>query len=131
MIRKYPVTVVGGAGTWGRCYVYVYARHPDCEVVGLVDRAGDRRQMFADRYGITQVYDRLEDLLAEDLPDIVSAGPAGAIMRRTRYPNISLTSYGANLSIVQDRSSLRLYSKRSFNLLGRPCQNSMVLGTTR
>ena len=72
MIRKYPVTVVGGAGTWGRCYVHAYARHPDCEV-GLVDRAGDRRQMFADRYGKTQVYDRLEDLLAEDLPDIVSA----------------------------------------------------------
>jgi predicted dehydrogenase len=73
MDRKYRVAVVGGAGTWGRQYLRAYTRHPDCEVIGLVDRAGDRRQMFADQYGIKKVYNGLEDLLAEDLPDIVSA----------------------------------------------------------
>ncbi len=73
MIRKYRVAVIGGAGTWGRHYLHAYARHPDCEVVGLVDRSSDRRQRFADQYGIEKVYDCLEALLAEDLPDIVSA----------------------------------------------------------
>ncbi|MCZ6675895.1 MAG: Gfo/Idh/MocA family oxidoreductase, partial [Candidatus Poribacteria bacterium] len=62
--KKYRVAVVGGAGTWGRRYLRAYANHPDCEIVALVDRAWDRRQAFADRYGIRVVYDTLDDLLA-------------------------------------------------------------------
>ena len=54
---KYRVAVVGGAGTWGRHYVRAYAEHPDCEIVALIDRAKDRRQAFADRYGIDTVCD--------------------------------------------------------------------------
>jgi len=38
----------------------------------LVDRARDRRGAFADRYGIKEVYDTVEDLLAREVPDIVS-----------------------------------------------------------
>ena len=71
--RKYRVAVVGGAGTWGRYYLHAYAEHPDCEIVALVDRARDRRQAFADRYGIQTVFDSVEELLSREVPDIVSA----------------------------------------------------------
>ena len=71
--RKYRVAVVGGAGTWGRRYLHAYANHPDCEIVALVDRARDRRQTFSNHYGIETVYDTLDELLAADTPDIVSA----------------------------------------------------------
>ncbi len=71
--KKYRVAVVGGAGTWGRFYLRAYAEHPDCEIVALVDRAKDRRQDFAERYGIELVLDTVEELLAREVPDIVSA----------------------------------------------------------
>ena len=70
---KHRVAVVGGAGTWGRYYLRTYANHPDCEIVALVDRARDRRQAFADRYGVAQVFDTVDQLLAREVPDIVSA----------------------------------------------------------
>ena len=65
--------MVGGAGTWGRFYLRAYAEHPDCEIVALVDRARDRRSVFAERFGIEQVFDSVEELLVRDTPDIVSA----------------------------------------------------------
>ncbi len=71
--KKYRVAVVGGAGTWGRHYLRAYAEHPDCEVIALVDRARDRRQQFAQHYGVEAVYDTVDELLARDVPDIVSA----------------------------------------------------------
>lgn len=70
--RKYRVAVVGGAGTWGRHYLRTYANHPRCQVIALVDRARDRRQAFADRYNVPQVFDTVEELLAREIPDIVS-----------------------------------------------------------
>jgi len=70
--QKYRVAVVGGAGTWGRHYLRAYAEHPDCQIVALVDQARDRRQTFADRYGVEVIFDTISDLLANDLPDIVS-----------------------------------------------------------
>jgi predicted dehydrogenase len=70
--KKYRVAVVGGAGTWGRHYLRAYALHPDCEIVGLVDLARERRQLFADHFGITKLYDTMDELLAERVPDIVS-----------------------------------------------------------
>ncbi|MBI2194368.1 MAG: Gfo/Idh/MocA family oxidoreductase [Planctomycetes bacterium] len=77
--RKYRVAVVGGAGTWGRHYLHAYANHPDCEIIALVDRARDRRKVFADHYGVKVVFDSVEELLRRDVPDIVSAiVPTGA-----------------------------------------------------
>ena len=70
---RYRVAVVGGAGAWGRRYLEAYAGHPDCEIVALVDQARDRRQEFADHYGIDAVFDSVENLLAREVPDIVSA----------------------------------------------------------
>ena len=69
----YRVAVVGGAGTWGRYYLRAYAEHPNCEIIALVERARDRRQAFADRYGVKAVFDTVEELLAREVPDIVSA----------------------------------------------------------
>ena len=71
--KKYRVAVVGGAGTWGRHYLRTYAEHPDCEIVGLVDRARERRDEFAERYQAAATYDSVEELLADTVPDIVSA----------------------------------------------------------
>lgn len=71
--KKYRVGVVGGAGTWGRHYLRAYAEHDNVEIIALVDRAKDRRQTFADRYGVTTIYDDVENLLADTIPDIVSA----------------------------------------------------------
>jgi len=70
---RYRVAVVGGAGTWGRYYLRTYAAHPDCEIVALVDRAGERARGFAEYYGIPAVYETVQELLADDIPDIVSA----------------------------------------------------------
>jgi hypothetical protein len=38
----------------------------------LVDTARERRQVFAERYGINTVYDTVDQLLENDIPDIVS-----------------------------------------------------------
>ena len=71
--KKYRVAVVGAAGTWGRKYLKAYANHPDCEIVGVADRAKDRRQDFADLYGIKLVVDDIHEILEREVPDIVSA----------------------------------------------------------
>lgn len=89
MEKKYRVAVVGGAGTWGRHYLRTFAAHPQCEIIALVDRAKDRRQAFADRYGIKTIFDEVEELLTREVPDIVSiilpvsANP-GAVMACAR-----------------------------------------------
>ena len=71
--KKHTVAVVGGAGSWGRNYTRAYAARPDCEIVALVDRARDRGRTFADHYGIETVYGDVEELLANEVPDVVSA----------------------------------------------------------
>ena len=68
--RKCRVAVVGGAGTWGKHYTQAYAERHDCEIVALVDRAEERRQSFAEHYGIQRTYHSIEDLLATEVPDI-------------------------------------------------------------
>ncbi|MFH1571426.1 MAG: Gfo/Idh/MocA family oxidoreductase [Gemmatimonadota bacterium] len=70
--KRYRVAVVGAAGSWGRNYLRAYAAHPRAEVVAIVDRARERRQAFADRYGVPAVYDEVEELLSREVPDIVS-----------------------------------------------------------
>lgn len=70
--RKYRVAMVGGAGTFGQRYLQAYAIHPDCEIVALVDTAKERRDVFAQHYGVKVVYDTVEELLKHDIPDIVT-----------------------------------------------------------
>ena len=73
MKKKCRVAVVGGAGSWGQHYTRAYTAHPDCEVVALVERAGERGRAFAAHYGIDTVYESVEELLAQEVPDVVSA----------------------------------------------------------
>jgi predicted dehydrogenase len=70
---KIRVAIVGGAGTWGRYYTQAYAANPACELIALVDKAKDRRDQFAEHYGIARTCDSIEELLATDVPDVVSA----------------------------------------------------------
>jgi predicted dehydrogenase len=70
--KKYRVAIVGAAGTWGRFYTRTYANNPHCEIIGLVDHAQDRRDQIAQHYGVEKVYDELQDLLATEVPDMVS-----------------------------------------------------------
>jgi len=70
--RKHRVAVVGGAGTWGRHYLRTFAQHPRCEMVAPGDRARDRRPDFADRDQVPAVFDDVGELLARQVPDIVS-----------------------------------------------------------
>ncbi len=70
--KKYRVAMVGGAGSWGRRYLAAYAEREDCEIIALVDRARERGQMFADHFGVKTVLDSVDDLLAMEVPDIVS-----------------------------------------------------------
>lgn len=70
---KKRVAIVGGAGSWGRNYTRAFVEHPGCEVVGLVENAGDRAAAFAAHYGIETVYRDVDALLAGVVPEIVSA----------------------------------------------------------
>ena len=72
MEKKYRVAIVGGAGSWGRHYTRAYVARPDCDVV-LVERAEERGRIFAAHYGIETVYRSVEELLAREVPDVVSA----------------------------------------------------------
>ena len=70
--EKLRVAVVGGCGDWGRRYTYAYARHPEAELIALVDTARERRRVFAERYGIGRQFDTVEELLAWEVPDVVA-----------------------------------------------------------
>ena len=82
---RYRVAVVGGAGSWGQDYMRAYATHPRAQLVALVDRSRDRRQAFADGYGIPQVFDDVEDLLAAEVPDTSRTAEWLRIWQMTTY----------------------------------------------
>ena len=67
--RKYRVAVVGGTGMWGQRYLREACRRDDVEPI-LVDTS-DRLREFADHYGVADVYDSLDALLAREVPDLV------------------------------------------------------------
>ena len=94
-MKKYRIAVVGGAGTWGSRYLHAYANHPACEIVALVDRAKDRRRAFADRYGVEVIFDSLDELLAREVPDIVSA-----ILPTSHNPDVVIACAEAGVKVV-------------------------------
>ena len=67
------VAIVGAAGTWGRYYLGAYHANPACEIVALVDTALPRVRVLAERFGISAVFGTIDELLAVQVPDIVSA----------------------------------------------------------
>ena len=72
MREKLQVAVVGGCGDWGRRYTYAYARHPEAELIALVDTARARRALFARHYAIPHQFDTVQELLAWRVPDVVA-----------------------------------------------------------
>lgn len=66
------VAVAGGAGFWGAHYLRAFSQRSDCSIVALIDTAQDRRADVAREYAITAIYDTVDDLLAHDVPDILS-----------------------------------------------------------
>lgn len=69
---RIKVAVIGAAGYWGSYYVREYSVHDDCELYAIADTAKDRRAEFASRYGVSRVFDTVEELLENHLPDICS-----------------------------------------------------------
>lgn len=67
--RRYRVAIVGGAGMWGKLYLKSAAEHEQVDAI-LVD-SSPRRAEFADNLGVTEVFERLDDLLAQETPDVV------------------------------------------------------------
>ena len=91
----YRVAVVGAAGMWGRRYLKAYAEHPACQIVGIVDRARDRRQAFAEHYGVPAVWDSIDELLEDELPDIVSV-----ILPVSSSPDVVIRCAEAGVRVV-------------------------------
>ncbi len=67
--RRYRVAIVGGAGMWGKLYLRAAAEHEQVDAI-LVD-SSPRRQEFARSLDIAEVFESLDDLLAQETPDVV------------------------------------------------------------
>ena len=67
--RMYRVAIVGGAGMWGKHYLRIAAELENVDAI-LVD-SSPRRNEFAEKLGITEVYEGLDELLASETPDVV------------------------------------------------------------
>ncbi len=120
-MKKYRVAVVGGAGTWGSRYLHAYANHPACEIVALVDRAKDRRQTFADRYGVEVVLDSLDDLLAREVPDIVSA-----ILPTSHNPDVVIACAEAGVKVVSCEKPIAVELSQADAMVRICCERGTV-----
>ena len=67
--EPYRVAIVGGAGMWGKHYLRDAATMEGVEAI-LVD-SSPRRQAFAEHHGVERVYESLDELLADEVPDVV------------------------------------------------------------
>ena len=114
--KKYQVALVGGAGTWGRHYLRAYAEHPNCEIIALADRARDRRQAFSERYGIEQVCDTVEEILARQVPDIVSA-----VIPVAHNPEVVITCARAGVRVISCEKPIAAELARADEMV-RVCQ---------
>ena len=66
-----------GTGNFGERHVASYARRPDVDLVGVVDRDADRAQSVAARWGIPHWFTDSEDLLRTCRPNGVSVVTSG------------------------------------------------------
>src|SRR5580704_13399443 len=60
-----------GVGNIARLNARGYLDHPDCDVVALCDASIERAEGLAKEWGIPDVHDRVEDLLADRSIDAV------------------------------------------------------------
>ncbi|MBI2503217.1 MAG: Gfo/Idh/MocA family oxidoreductase [Candidatus Latescibacteria bacterium] len=117
------MAVVGGAGTWGRHYLRTYAQHPRCQVIALVDRARDRRQAFADHYGVPAVFDNVEELLEREVPDIVSA-----ILPVAYTAGVVLSCAEAGVKVVSCEKPIAAQLSQADELVRRCRELGTILG---
>ncbi|MBT3344041.1 MAG: Gfo/Idh/MocA family oxidoreductase [Gemmatimonadetes bacterium] len=117
------VAVAGGAGTWGCRYLRAYAEHPDCDVVAIVDTARDRRQAFADRYGVPTVYDSLDDLFRVDIPDVVSA-----ILPTVSNPDAVIACAEAGVRVISCEKPIAVDLASADAMLAACTKHGAVLG---
>ena len=59
-MRKNRVAIVGTAGTWGRFFTHAYAASLAYTIIKLVDRAKERNDSIAARFGVEPVYKDLD-----------------------------------------------------------------------
>lgn len=70
-VRKVRVGVLG-AGAWARfAHLPGYKRDPRCELVAIADPVVERAREFAEEFGIPNVYDSHEELIARTDIDLV------------------------------------------------------------
>lgn len=69
MGERLRVAIVGGAGMWGKHYLSAAADNERVHPI-LVDTS-NRRQEFAAQNGVDEVYESLDEALADGAPDIV------------------------------------------------------------
>jgi predicted dehydrogenase len=67
-----------GTGTFGAKHIAAYARRPDVELVGVVDRDLGRAEVVAQRWGIARCFRDTAELLRECRPDGVSVVTSGS-----------------------------------------------------
>ena len=75
---KHSVAIVG-CGLMGQIYVDAYSTYPDCEIVALAEYNPERRKAVGEKYGVKALYEDVNALLKDVVPDIV------AVVTPTKY----------------------------------------------
>jgi len=82
-----------GVGTWGENHAYVYAEHPEAELVAVCDLNEDAAKAIAKQYGASKVYTDFEQLMADPdvqavsiaTPDFAHAAPVAAAAKAGKH----------------------------------------------
>ena len=61
-----------GAGVWGRVHAAIFSEHRDVEITAVCDVERERAAALAEMYGVTNVYDDIDAMLAGAPIDAVS-----------------------------------------------------------
>ena len=62
--KKLRMAIVG-AGLWGEAHASIYKEHPFAEVTAICDLDRSKAEMFAEKFGIKDVYTRYEEMFAK------------------------------------------------------------------
>ena len=67
----FRVAIVG-CGRLGQKYAEAYSTYPDTEIVAIAEHNDERRKAVGQRFGVKALYNDVDSLLADDVPDIVA-----------------------------------------------------------
>ena len=68
---KHRVAIVG-CGNLGQNYANAYSIYPDTEIVAIAENNPERRKAVGEKYGVKAMYEDVDALLREVVPDIVA-----------------------------------------------------------